>query len=393
MLNSFALEQIRAKPFAAVPLDRPLEIAELPTPALVLDRPAFERNLAKMADFLGAHAKGFRPHAKTHKCPLISQAQLAAGAVGVCAAKVSEAAALTNAGITRVLITSPLVTDAKAQVLNSLARDANEASPDGVHVVVDSEAGLDVLARNIDTDTRLGLVVDMDVAMGRTGTRDSELLLRLVDAIVQDPRFEFAGIQHYAGHVMHIADFEERKAKSLELWERLQAKIDCLDERGIEPAVVTGCGTGTYNIDVDVACVTDLQVGSYVFMDEQYCQIAGETDARFEDFEVSLTVACTAISQPSRRTITVDGGYKSFASETVSPVVRDVPGLEFRFAGDEHGVLILNEGQQEVRLGQVLQFVTPHCDPTVNLHDFYWVQESDGMVHSCWPIAARGCSW
>ena len=113
----------------------------------------------------------------------------------------------------------------------------------------------------------------------------------------------------------------------------------------------------------------------------------------FEDFELALTVACSTISQPQPKTITVDGGYKAFASDSVNPICDDLPGVEYRFAGDEHGVLLLGEGQQEVQLGQVLRFAAPHCDPTVNLHDYYWVLEDDGLVHSAWPISARGCSW
>ncbi|NOX52249.1 MAG: DSD1 family PLP-dependent enzyme, partial [Gammaproteobacteria bacterium] len=114
---------------------------------------------------------------------------------------------------------------------------------------------------------------------------------------------------------------------------------------------------------------------------------------RFDDFEVSLTIACTTISQPMDGAITVDGGFKSMASDTVFPVPYDLAATKFRFAGDEHGVLISKESMQSVTLGQVIQLVTPHCDPTVNLHDYYWVQEEDGLIHSCWPVSARGCTW
>jgi D-serine deaminase-like pyridoxal phosphate-dependent protein len=139
--------------------------------------------------------------------------------------------------------------------------------------------------------------------------------------------------------------------------------------------------------------MTDLQVGSYIFMDEEYRAIGSAEGERFNAFELSLSVACTTISQPQGTTITVDGGYKAFASDSVNPVCDDIPDVEFRFAGDEHGVLILAEGQQEIQLGQVIQFATPHCDPTVNLHEYYWIQEADGLIHSCWPITGRGCSW
>ena len=157
-------------------------------------------------------------------------------------------------------------------------------------------------------------------------------------------------------------------------------------------AVVTGGGTGTYDIDCDVPLVTDLQVGSYVFMDEEYRRIGSRSGARFDDFEVALTVAATAISQPRDGALTVDAGFKAFASDTVNPEPLDLPGTQYRFAGDEHGVLLLRTPTQEPLLGTVQRFVTPHCDPTVNLYDWYWICR-DGLVTELWPIAARGCSW
>lgn len=393
MSHTVAREQIQNRSFAEITLREPVSVAELPTPALVLNRPAMTRNIAKMAGFVRRHGKNIRPHAKTHKCPLISKQQIAAGAVGVCVAKVSEAVALITAGVSEVLITSPITTDSKARVLNSLLEAFVDQSRHELMLVVDSDTGFSVLQRNLDPSVRLSLVVDLDVSMGRTGTRDSEELMRLIDHIATDDRFKFAGIQHYAGHLMHVAGFDKRRDRSLELWQRLHDKIDCLEMHGVTAQVITGSGTGTYNIDVEVPFLTDLQVGSYIFMDEEYGLIGGRDGDRFEDFEIALTVACTAISQPAPGRITVDGGYKAFASETVAPIAQDIPGVDFHFAGDEHGVLVLGDGEQELRLGQVVQFVTPHCDPTVNLHEYYWVQEEDELVHSCWPITARGCSW
>ena len=162
---------------------------------------------------------------------------------------------------------------------------------------------------------------------------------------------------------------------------------------GVEYDVLTGCGTGTYDIDTAVAEITDLQVGSYVFMDEEYRQIGGRDGPRFEDFEVALTVACAAISRPAPGALTVDGGYKSMASDTVAPAVDVLFDTRYRFAGDEHGILLSDTSLAGVKLGDVLRVVAPHCDPTANLHDRYWVLEPDGLVHGCWPISARGCSW
>jgi len=382
------LEAVRSRSHAPLELDQPLPLEALPTPALVLKRSALHRNIATMASFLASHGKGVRPHAKTHKCPLICREQIAAGAVGVCVAKVGEAVAQIAGGVQNVLITSPVTTVSKAQVVGELALLATD-----LNIVVDSELGLQTLLSVLPADARMGILIDIDVAMGRTGTRDAETAASLIDKVQADPRLKFLGIQHYAGHLMHVPEFAKRREKSLGLWDKVAQILEFLDARGITCEVVTGAGTGTYNIDVAVAELTDLQVGSYIFMDEEYRRVASEHSGRFDDFEVSLTVACTTISQPRQGTMTVDGGYKAFASDTVAPVSDDLAGVDFHFAGDEHGVLVLPEGEQALRLGQVVQFVTPHCDPTVNLHDYYWVQEDDELIHSCWPITARGCAW
>lgn len=379
---------VRQRPNVELMLDEGIALDQLPTPALVLNKPALQRNLNKMAEYLAGKGKGFRPHAKTHKCPIIARMQLEAGAEGICVAKVSEALVMVEAGVNRLLITSPITTGSKAAVVAEMCQHSNE-----LNIVVDSCAGLDVLAAAIPADVQLGVLIDLDVNMGRTGAREIALIEQLLDRLDVLPQLQFRGFQHYAGHVMHINGFAERREKSLALWAEIEQRLDTLAASGIHGDIVTGCGTGTYNIDVEVAAVTDLQVGSYIFMDEEYRQIGAPQQQRFEDFEVSLTVACTTISAPSSRTMTVDGGFKALASDTVPPVCDDLPGVKFRFGGDEHGILIRPEGEQALQLGQTIQVVTPHCDPTVNLHDYYWIQEDDGLVHSAWPITARGCSW
>lgn len=303
---------------------------------------------------------------------------------------------MANAGIGSILVTSPISTRDKAQVVNAIATEQLE-----LLLVVDSMEGMLALQAEVHDDKHIGLLLDLDASTGRTGLRDNDLLLRLLGDIQSDSRFYFAGVQHYAGHVMHVHDFEDRRDKSMRAWERLADKFELLDRQGMRPEIVTGGGTGTFDIDVTLEYLTDIQVGSYIFMDEEYRQVGGADSNRFQGFDLALTVACTAISQPQPSTITVDGGYKAFASDSVNPVCDALPDVEFRFAGDEHGVLILpssdtvpeeNEALR-VRLGQVLELAVPHCDPTVNLHDQYWIREADALIHSCWPISARGCSW
>lgn len=381
-----ALQLLNDRSWEPVRLVEPIPLEALPTPALLIDEGALDRNIERMASFVAAKGKGIRPHGKTHKCPVIAARQMQAGAVGICAAKVSEAVVFINAGVHPVLITSPVTSPAKAQIIVALA----ERGP--VSVVVDSEVSLQALKQAAHPEREVGVLVDVDVDMGRTGCRDFERVLEIAEVIETSEGLRYEGIQHYAGHLMHVAGHESRRLKSTALWEQVAALIDRLEQAGLAPEVVTGGGTGTYDIDSDIGAVTDVQVGSYVFMDQEYRIIGGARGELFDDFEISLTVAATAISKPLERAVTVDAGYKAFASDTVAPEPMHIPGARYRFAGDEHGIIIPAAGSQEPLLGEVHQFITPHCDPTVNLYDHYWVHR-DGMAHSIWPVAARGCTW
>ncbi|MEM7100353.1 MAG: DSD1 family PLP-dependent enzyme [Pseudomonadota bacterium] len=390
MSLDFAVDTLLQRPYEPIALPEPLSLEDLPTPALILNLPRFEGNLGKMAEHMSGHGKGFRPHAKTHKCATIAHRQIEAGAVGICVAKVSEGLAMAQAGIDKILVTSPVTTTAKARLVGLLATKASQ-----LQIVVDSEVGLRALLRALPDSLQqpVGVLIDIDIEMGRTGNRSLEDIVRLIEIIQQDHRVQYAGIQHYAGHLMHLSDFEERKTRSLNLWSQVEEMAQELIQMGFGCQVMTGGGTGTFDIDVHVAGLTDMQVGSYIFMDEEYRLIQGNGADRFDYFDASLTVACSTISAPTERTITVDGGYKAFASDSVEPVCDELPDTRFKFAGDEHGVLIKPRQDQYLKLGQVLQFVVPHCDPTVNLHEFYWVQNEDGLIREVWPINARGCSW
>lgn len=385
MTISFLYDQVRARSFEPLVLSSPIDIAQLPTPALVLDRAKMLSNIERMRTELAMANKGFRPHAKTHKCPQIAKLQLDAGAVGICVAKISEAVAMAAAGVSPILITSPLTTREKVALVNKLVGEGTE-----IGLVVDSETGIDLLAAQITGNSTVNVFIDLDVAMGRTGIRDDDLVAKIYAKVAAQEQLHFSGFQHYAGHVMHISGYDARAKASLELWHQITQRLIDL---GLPYDVLTGGGTGTYDIDREVAAITDLQVGSYIFMDEEYRQIGSKHAARFEDFQVSLTIACTAISRPMANCITFDGGYKAMASDTVPPVTDDFADTKYRFAGDEHGVLIGKASSQSVKLGDVVRLVTPHCDPTVNLHDYFWVLEDDGQVHSCWPITGRGCTW
>tara|TARA_B110000285_G_scaffold55965_1_gene63676 strand:+ start:2645 stop:3817 length:1173 start_codon:yes stop_codon:yes gene_type:complete len=386
-LSRFYQQVREARPVEAIILDDPIPLAELQTPALIIDLDVFDANLAKMQSYLDQQNIGLRAHTKMHKCPIIARKQIEGGASGVCAAKVSEAEVMCAAGIQDVLITSPIATLDKVNRFVAARRNHP-----GLKIVVDSVHAADLLAKVADSE---GLVVDvfvdLDPGMGRTGIETGDKALQLVRHIGESNSLNFAGIQMYAGNCMHIEGFSKRQEKYTHIMDKGIQTLRLLDQAGIEVPVVSGGGTGTYNMEHDLGLINELQAGSYAFMDIEYRDIGGVDSARFTDFGVSLHVLVTAISQPQRRLITVDGGFKSFASDKMAPEFQDVEGVTFHWGGDEHGIVQLNNPSREIRLGSKLSMITPHCDPTVNLHDFYFPYR-EGLVHEVWPISARGFS-
>jgi len=372
----------------AIVLEKPIALADLATPALLIDEAMLERNLRKMAAHAARKKIGLRPHVKTHKCPILAKKQIAAGALGVCAAKVSEAEVMADAGVDRVLITSPLASRDKYERVVALAKRAP-----GLQVVVDAPGAVRAFdAAAAAAGITLGVLIDLDTGTRRTGIAPGEPALALAREIAARKHLRFDGLQAYSGHVMHVVGREERKKKSLE---SLAAALDTkalLEQSGIAVKALTGGGTGTYDIDCDVPGMTDLQVGSYLFMDVQYRMIGDADGEVFDTFEPSLTVLATAISQPVPHLITIDAGFKAFAHEPdAKPQFKDRAGLAYFYGGDEHGICAFSGDARELALGDKAELLVSHCDPTVNLYDAYHVVR-DGMVRELWPIAARGKS-
>jgi D-serine deaminase-like pyridoxal phosphate-dependent protein len=357
---------------------------DMATPALVVDLDALDRNIATMAAFAGQAKLKLRPHAKTHKCAALARRQIAAGAVGVCCAKLGEAEALAGAGIEGILITSPVVGVMGVERLARLA-----ARCPGLMAAVDHPEAVDAL---IASGATLDLVVDIDPGIHRTGVADGEAALALARKISEAPNLSFAGLQFYCGMQQHIEDFAERRAAIEERTAYLSGIVERLTAAGLKPGIVTGGGTGTHRIDAEIGVLTELQVGSYVFMDRQYndCDLSGAADT---PFETSLMVDARVISASHPFIATVDAGFKAFATEAGSPpVLAGAPaGSKYHFMGDEHGCIVPTAGEAPPRLGERVTFAAPHCDPTVNLYDWYHLVRGDTLVE-IWPIEARGRS-
>ncbi len=361
--------------------------ARLQTPALVLDLDAFERNVAHMV----AHAKragiGLRPHAKTHKSVEIARRQIAAGANGICCAKLGEAEALAAGGIESILLTSPVVTEAGMARLVAL-----NARMEELMVVCDNAA---VAARLDEAAARSGkalkVVVDIDPGMSRTGIRAADAPA-LVEQVSKAKGLIYAGLQCYAGQAQHMESPNERRAASLEVMKMLGELRDALRKTGHAPAILSGGGTGTFDIDPDAHVLTELQVGSYIFMDRQYNDVWVKPGDR-APFETALFVQSTVISANRKGLATTDAGLKSFATDAAPPLLASgaPDGAAYFFFGDEQGGITYPKDGRQLVPGDVVRCVVPHCDPTVNLYDLYHCVRGD-TLEAIWPIEGRGRS-
>jgi D-serine deaminase-like pyridoxal phosphate-dependent protein len=361
---------------------------EIPTPALFLDIDRFERNLARMGEHARKSGKVYRPHAKTHRCPEIARRQVEAGALGVACAKLGEAEVMAGAGIRGLLITTEIVPDASIFRLVRLL----ERAPDTI-VVVDNQANVDALARSMASrGLVLNVLVDVDVGGRRTGAQPGEPSLALGRAVTKHRSLRLCGLQGYAGHCAHVIGWAARREASHKAMAPLMETRTLFEGAGLPVEIVAGGSTGTYDIDVELPGLTELQSGSYCVMDLDYRRIGGRAGELMTDFEMALTVAATVVSVPTADRAMVDAGLKAFSTDKpFPPVAVERPGITYEFAGDEHGRLTVTDPSRSPRLGERIEFFPPHCDPTFNLYDKLHVVRG-ATVDSVWEISARGRS-
>lgn len=360
--------------------------SRLNTPALILDLDSLESNIAMLADFARGANVRLRPHAKCHKSIEIAGLQLAAGAIGLCCSTITEAEVLADAGIRGILITSPLTTAQKIARLLRLVRAGGEPPS----VVVDHPANVAQLAEAARAQgLRLPVLVDIDPGMHRTGVATAEDCVRLVADCAGRPELSFEGVQCYAGLGQHIVGLGARREYAEAMLARLRDVCERLRAAGHAPAIISGSGTGAFALDVDAGLLTELQCGSYVFMDNQYCALeyAGEQPR----FARSLFVQAAVVSANHAGFVTVDAGLKHFAVDGGAPVVTRgaVHDAQFFYMGDEHGRVAVAGGQPCPPLGSRIEFGVPHCDPTVNLYNHYHCFRGETLV-DIWPVDARG---
>jgi D-serine deaminase-like pyridoxal phosphate-dependent protein len=359
-----------------------MALDEVDTPALVVDLDALEGNIARMARAVEGSSARLRPHAKSHKCAEIARRQIAAGAVGVCAQKVSEAGALVAGGVADVLVTNEIVGQRKVARLARLAREAKVA-------VLADDAGnvaeLDASARA--ERSRLEVLVEIDVGAHRCGVEPGTPALALAKAIAACRNLRFAGLHAYHGAAQHLRAAGERRAAIADAAEKARATKALIEKAGIACETVTGAGTGTFMLEGASRVFNEIQPGSYIFMDADYNR--NDWEAGWPRFEQSLFVLTTVMSAPAPDRAVVDAGLKASAVDSGMPVVHQRPGVEYAKASDEHGVLRIVPGVQPPKLGEKILLVPGHCDPTVNLYDWL-VCVRKGAVEALWPVTARG---
>jgi len=366
------------------PAEIGMSLDEVDTPALMIDLDAFERNLRRLADKVRGSGVRLRPHAKTHKCPVIALKQIELGAVGVCVQKVSEAEAMVYGGVRDVLVTNEVVGRQKLRHLMALAPTAH------IGVCVDDASQVAALdAAAAEAGTVLDVHVEINMGGNRCGVEPGAPALALAQLVAEAPHLRFAGLQAYHGSAQHLRTWAERQQAIRGASDKAALTRDLLAANGIPCPNITGAGTGTFEFETGSGVYTELQCGSYIFMDADYGRNLDEDGAATRAFEPSLFVWATVMSRPRTEHAIVDAGLKALAFDSGPPTVWDEPAATYERASDEHGRLGIAGATNRLHLGDKVRLVPGHCDPTVNLYDWYVAVRGD-RVEAVWPITARG---
>jgi 3-hydroxy-D-aspartate aldolase len=357
---------------------------EIDTPALVIDLDAFESNLDTMAALLAPTGVKLRAHAKTHKSPVIAKLQMARGAVGNCVQKVTEAEVLAWGGVPDILVSNEVVGAAKLARLCALSRIAKIAvcADDAGQV-----AAIETAAR--DAGIRMTVLVEIDVGAGRCGVQPGPDAVTLAGRIAASKHLIFGGLQAYQGSAQHKRTPAERRTLIGNAVDASRRTVEQLRQQGLDCAIVGGAGTGTFEIESKSGVYTEMQAGSYVFMDADYARNLDEAGAPVQTFRHALFVLSTVMSQSQPGVAVLDAGHKAVAVDSGLPTVWERPDIRYTSASDEHGKLQYGSETAAPKVGEKLRLVPGHCDPTVDKFDWY-VGVRNGRVECLWPVAARG---
>lgn len=364
------------------------KLKRIDTPCLLLDLDKLKENLTAMQNYATKAGVAVRPHCKTHKCSHIAKMQIEAGAVGISAAKLSEAEILIEQGIPNILITSPVVSEIK---LTKLAR-CIEKAPELMLVIdnLDNAEALNGIGQMLKKPIQV--LIDLDPGIGRTGIHPNHAL-EFGHLLQKLTWIQVQGIQCYAGNLQHVVDYQERKARSLKTMQMASEIFKTLNSVFPQLHILTGSGTGTFDIDPVASKVTEIQPGSYTVMDVQYESIGSQNNpSNFNFFKNAMTLLTTVISSNRTEHVTVDAGTKAiYFDPNFNPRVISHPHLSFDWGGfgDEHGKITSTKNLPQQ--GELIEMVVPHCDPTINLYDQFIIVQNHEVIDK-WEIDLRGKS-
>jgi D-serine deaminase-like pyridoxal phosphate-dependent protein len=353
-------------------------IDSLDTPSMIVDLDLMEANIQKLMAKLLPTGICIRPHSKTTKSAALAKRLVKAGATGACVAKLSEAEIMCEKGFDDLLITCEIIGAPKVRRLVELWQKHRS-----IKIVVDSDIGAWAINAAIPTDDgKIDVLIDLDVGLHRTGVQPGASALALAKTIASLPHLNLIGVQGYEGHLQHLHSLEDRKAQCLESMRILTSTADALRDAGHSIEVVTTGGTGTAEFCASVPGVTEVQPGSFLFMDTDYRAAIGS------NYGNSLTILSTVLSVQGPRIVTIDAGLKSLTTDSGLAECK-APGYKYGVLGDEHGSLKWEEGGQALGVGDRVEMVPSHIDPTVNLHDVYYAYRK-GVVEEIWEVDGRG---
>ena len=355
-----------------------MKVGEIPTPALVVDVAAMQRNIRRAADYYAARTAKLRPHFKAHKTPAIAKRQLAAGScTGITCATVGEAEVVARERLCdEILIANEILGPGKAARAAAVAKQAR------LIVAIDSGETLDDLAVAAQAaGAEIGVLIDVNVGLPRCGIAPGEPSVALAKRAAATPNIVLRGVMGYEGHVMAVRDRAEREARAQKSMDRLLSTVRLMRDEGLRCEIVSAGGTCTFDITGAMEGITEIQAGTYVLMDNSYL---------YDDlpFELAFTIHATVLSRPRPEQCAADAGLKAMASDHGVPAVKGVDGANVLFLSDEHATIAL-PAASTIRPGDRIELLPPHIDPTINLHDVLYAVEGDDVVE-IWPIASRG---
>ncbi|KAF2798521.1 hypothetical protein K505DRAFT_321808 [Melanomma pulvis-pyrius CBS 109.77] len=354
-------------------------VSDLDTPSMIVDLDLMESNISKLMGQLLPTGINIRPHLKTTKSAILARKLNDAGAKGGCVAKLSEAEVICDLGFTDLLITCEIIGSTKVARLVELFRKYKS-----IRIVVDSEFGasaIDEALAKSGIEEPILTLIDLDVGLHRTGVQPGEPALQLAKHVAGLKHLKLIGVQGYEGHLQHLHDRDERKNSCLESMATLTQTAEAFRKDGHNIEVVTTGGTGTAEFCVTVPGVTEVQPGSFLFMDTDYRNAVGSF------YSNSLSILATVISKQAPKCITIDTGLKSLTTDSGFAECKTL-GYTYGVLGDEHGSLSWTDGP-DLKVGDRIEMIPSHIDPTINLHDFYYAHRK-GVIEEIWPVDARG---